>query len=361
MTGFARLLFCAVLGTLLLVAGPASAHQVGLSRGEYLLTAERLDIELGFAHRDIATAFPALDTNGDGDLDAAELAAGDAVVDRDLLGALKITSGQRACPVERVSTVIDGEDAVFKARAACPGGATDLELVFGFLSPLPAGHRHLAHVRAGAAEQETIALHTKNTVRVDTGTPITGASRESLGSFFVLGIEHILTGYDHLVFLFGLVLIGGRPRAIVKAITAFTLAHSVSLALATLDVWTPSPRFIEPAIALSIAYVGVENFVVKDPEKRWRITLPFGFIHGFGFAGALVERHLPRARLPLALFGFNSGVEAGQLAVLAVVLPLVLVARRYEPVRTRVVPALNVVVIGLGLVWLALRVRDAAR
>ena len=83
--------------------------------------------------------------------------------------------------------------------------------------------------------------------------------------------------------------------------------NSVSLALATLGVWTPSPRFIQPAIALSIAYVGVENLVVKDPEKRWRITLRFGFIHGFGFgfgfAGALVERHLPRARLPLALFG----------------------------------------------------------
>jgi hydrogenase/urease accessory protein HupE len=362
MTRAARLLFASLLGALLLfVARPALAHQVGLSRGEYLLTGERLDIELGFARRDIAIAFPALDADGDGDLDAAELAAGDAVVDRDLLGPLKITAGARACPVERVSTAIDGEDAVFKARAVCPGGSTDLELVFGFLAALPAGHRHLAHVRAGAAEQETIALHSRSTVRVDTGTPIAGATREGLGAFFVLGIEHILTGYDHLVFLFGLVLIGGRPRALIKAITAFTLAHSVSLAVATLGVWTPSPRFVEPAIALSIAYVGVENFLIKDPEKRWRITLPFGFVHGFGFAAALVERHLPRARLPLALFGFNSGVEAGQLAVLALVLPLILVARRYEPVRTRVVPALNVVVIVLGLVWLVLRVRDAAR
>jgi len=96
---------------------------------------------------------------------------------------------------------------------------------------------------------------------------------------------------------------------------------------------TPSPRFIEPAIAPSIAYVGVENFLVKDPEKRWRMTLPCGFIHGFGFAGALVERHLPCARLPLARFGFNSGVEAGQLAVLALALPLVLGARHSRRFR----------------------------
>ena len=357
----AWLLFGAVLAGLLLLARPAHAHQVGLSRGEYLLTAERLEIELGFAHRDLATAFPALDTSGDGVLDVAELAAGDAAVDREVLGPLTITSGGRACPVERVATAIDGEDATIKARATCPGGSTDLALTFGFLNALPAGHRHLAHVRAGAAEQETIALHSKMVVRVDTGTPIAESSGEGLDAFFRLGIEHILTGYDHLVFLFGLVLIGGRPRALVKAITAFTLAHSASLAIATLGVWTPSPRFIEPAIALSIAYVGFENFLIKDPEKRWRITLPFGFIHGFGFAGALLERHLPRSRLPLALFGFNSGVEAGQLAVLALVLPLVLVARRSEVVKARVVPALNVVVIVLGLGWLVLRVRDAAR
>ncbi len=357
----AWLLFGAVLAGLLLFSRSADAHQVGLSRGEYLLTAERLDIELGFAHRDIATAFPAIDADGNGDLDAAELAAGDAVVDRAILGALKITSGGRACPIARVATAIDGEDATFKARATCPGGSTDLELTFGFLNALPAGHRHLAHVRAGVAEEETIALISKMVVRVDTGKPIAESTREGLGAFFRLGIEHILTGYDHLVFLFGLVLIGGRPRALVKAITAFTVAHSASLAIATLGVWTPSHRLIEPAIALSIAYVGFENFLVKDPEKRWRITLPFGLIHGFGFAGALIERHLPRSRLPLALFGFNSGVEAGQLAVLALVLPLVLVARRSEVVRRRVVPALNVVVIVLGLAWLVLRVRDAAR
>ncbi|HSO38311.1 MAG TPA: HupE/UreJ family protein [Labilithrix sp.] len=355
-----RWTLCALVVAWFLRPAAAEAHQVGLSRGEYLLTGGRLEIELGFAHRDLATAFPALDSNGDGELDAAEVAAGYGTVDRDILGALQITSGGRPCPVQRTVAAIMDEDAVLRGYAVCPGGAPDLPLVFGFLRALPAGHRHLAHVRAGAAEQETIALHSKNTVRVDTGHPIEGSS-DGVGAFVRLGIEHILTGYDHLVFLFALVLIGGRPRALVKAITAFTLAHSLSLALAVLGVWAPSPRFVEPAIALSIAYVGLENFVVKDPDKRWRITLPFGFVHGFGFAGALIERHLPRPRIPLALLGFNAGVEVGQLAVLALVLPLVLVARRSQLVRERVVPVANVIVVLLGLGWLALRIRDAVR
>ena len=146
----------------------------------------------------------------------------------------------------------------------------------------------------------------------------------SVVSFLRMGIEHILTGYDHLVFLFGLVLIGGRLRSLVGAVTAFTVAHSITLALAVLGVWAPSPRIVEPAIALSIVWVGIENFFVKNAEGRWRITFPFGLIHGFGFAGALREIELPRARVPLALVSFNLGVEVGQLAVMAVVVPLIL-------------------------------------
>ena len=131
-----------------------------------------------------------------------------------------------------------------------------------------------------------------------------------------LGVEHILTGADHLVFLLGLILVGGSLRSLVGVVTAFTLAHSITLALAALSIFAPSPRLVEPAIALSIAYVGVENLFVNDASKRWRITFPFGLIHGFGFAGALREIALPRAQLPIALVSFNLGVELGQLGVL---------------------------------------------
>jgi hydrogenase/urease accessory protein HupE len=142
-----------------------------------------------------------------------------------------------------------------------------------------------------------------------------------------LGVEHILTGADHLVFLLGLILVGGRLRSLVGVVSAFTLAHSITLALATLSIFAPSPRLVEPAIALSIAYVGVENLFVKDASKRWRITFPFGLIHGFGFAAALREIALPRAQIPIALVSFNLGVEIGQLGVLAIALPLTVAAR----------------------------------
>jgi hydrogenase/urease accessory protein HupE len=145
-----------------------------------------------------------------------------------------------------------------------------------------------------------------------------------------MGLEHILTGYDHLLFLLGLVLVGRPLRSLVAAVTAFTLAHSVTLALSAFDVWTPSPRIIEPCIALSIAYVGIENWFVKDARGRWRITFLFGLVHGFGFAGALREIAVPRADIPAALFAFNLGVEFGQLAVLAAFVPLVLAVRKTE-------------------------------
>ena len=352
--------FCAlVLLVLAALTRTAEAHQVGLSRGEYVLVGDRVDIEIDFSQRELAATLPALDADADGQLSAQELTSGSAVLDREVLARLIVRSGGRDCAVERASTGIEGEDAVLKAHATCPAGAQDLELTFGFLVPFASGHRHLAHVHAGAADQETVAVQASPTVRVDAGHPI--ESSGGTWAYVKLGVEHILTGYDHLVFLFGLVVVGGRVRGLLKAITAFTVAHSVSLALAVLGAWTPSPRFVEPAIALSIAYIGVENFYVKDAEKRWRITLPFGFVHGFGFAAALVERHLPRARIPMALFGFNVGVELGQLGVLAVVLPLLVLARRSEVVRTRGLRIANVLVILLGLGWLVVRVREAWR
>jgi hypothetical protein len=116
---------------------------------------------------------------------------------------------------------------------------------------------------------------------------------------------------------------------------------------------------VEPLIALSVAYVGVENQFVKDAEKRWRITFPFGLIHGFGFAGALGEIQLPKADVPKALLGFNLGVEVGQLATLAIVLPLILAARKREWFAKRGVRIISWGIAALGLVWFVVRVVGA--
>ncbi len=188
---------------------------------------------------------------------------------------------------------------------------------------------------------------------VDEPTPI---DRE-LGAYFFLGIEHILTGVDHLVFLLGLLIAGGRLRAWALMITAFTVGHSLSLALATLAIWTPPPAIIEPLIAASVAYIGLENLLRSDTAtaRRWRLTLPFGFIHGFGFAGALSEIGVRAGDTALAsvLALFNIGVEVGQLAALAVIL---LLLRALPPLQSPSAKrSISAAIALAGLAWLIAR------
>jgi hypothetical protein len=142
-----------------------------------------------------------------------------------------------------------------------------------------------------------------------------------------LGVEHIFTGYDHLAFLFGLLAVAAFDRLriglryVLGVVTAFTVAHSLTLVSAGLG-WLRLPAsFVEPAIALSIAYVAVENLVVPQPRQRWALTFGFGLVHGFGFASVLRDIGLPPRGLVLSLLSFNVGVELGQLSVVALVAP----------------------------------------
>jgi hypothetical protein len=153
------------------------------------------------------------------------------------------------------------------------------------------------------------------------------------------------------------VLVGGRLRALIAVITAFTVGHSLSLALATLGVWTPDAAFVEPAIALSIAYVGLENLLVESPARRWRITLPFGFIHGFGFAGVLADIGVPADAVGPALLLFNLGVEAGQLLALALALPVLMwLGRRPANPRLHGARWISAAIVLAGVFWFIERV-----
>jgi hypothetical protein len=139
-------------------------------------------------------------------------------------------------------------------------------------------------------------------------------------------------------------------------ITAFTVAHSITLGLAALGAVSLPGRFVEPAIALSIAYVGIENLTARYLDNRWRVTFAFGLVHGFGFAGALAGVGLAPGEVPRALVMFNLGVELGQLALLALVLPIVLRSRRFGWFQGRAVPALSWCVVVAGIAWFAGRV-----
>ncbi|MCX7899798.1 MAG: HupE/UreJ family protein, partial [Methylocystis sp.] len=140
--------------------------------------------------------------------------------------------------------------------------------------------------------------------------------------FFAAGIEHIVTGYDHMCFLLAVVLWASRAWPVVKIVTAFTVSHSITLSLAALQIVEIPSRWTEIAIALSIVYVALENFFTRKVDSRWRDTFLFGFVHGFGFASGLIEMGVPQRAIVPALASFNIGVEVGQIAVVLLVLPL---------------------------------------
>ncbi|MEL7189592.1 MAG: HupE/UreJ family protein [Pseudomonadota bacterium] len=157
-----------------------------------------------------------------------------------------------------------------------------------------------------------------------------------LGDYFIIGAEHILFGWDHLLFVIALVLLVRAPWPVVKAATAFTIAHSITLVATVLGYSGLPGRPVEALIALSIVFLAVEvALVLRDPERQtltrrypWAVAFAFGLFHGFGFAGALADIGLPQTQLAVALFAFNLGVEAGQLLVVAATLIILAGLRR---------------------------------
>jgi hydrogenase/urease accessory protein HupE len=191
-----------------------------------------------------------------------------------------------------------------------------------------------------------------------TGTPAT-AHRSRTGDspvwrFFKLGVEHILTGYDHLCFLLALLVVS-RLRPLIAIVTSFTIAHSITLLLAAFGVVTLPTRFIECSIALTIVYVAVENLWRTNLAHRWMLTFFFGLIHGFGFANTLNPQDLPAQAKAKCLLVFNLGVEAGQLAVVLVLLPLSLALAKWRH-GPRAKITISVIVALLGLAWFLDRV-----
>src|SRR5437588_8166943 len=176
--------------------------------------------------------------------------------------------------------------------------------------------------------------------------------------FVPAGIHHILIGPDHLLFLVGLLLLGGSIRRLLLVVSAFTIAHSITLSLAALNLVTPPARLIEPAIALSIVYVGADNLLIRGGRdvRAW-IAFAFGFIHGFGFANVLREMELPSRALGWSLFSFNIGVEIGQLLVVSVVATALAALRaRSEAAGRQLAFGGSVVVIAARAFWFIQRV-----
>ncbi len=328
MSGRTRSALCWTIfvGTLVATVG-ASAHEVGLSRGTYVIDGETVTATLQLAPSEADSVFAKADT---------------------LIG---LSVAGEACSAGTAVREARDDDTRIVVRFTCPAAPETLSLdVTGLLATLGRGHRHHVAVRHGDWAFDEIAFG--DTARFELEPGAAGVESSTFGGYVVIGVEHIVFGFDHVVFVLALFMVAGSLRAYIFMITAFTVSHSVTLGLAVLGYVDLGGHIVEPIIALSIAWVGVENFLVKNVDRRWMITFVFGLIHGLGFAGALGEIGLPPDRLLSSLLAFNLGVEAGQLAILAVALPLLTLGRKNDAFVKYFIPAANVAIVVIGTWWL---------
>ena len=259
---------------------------------------------------------------------------------------------------------------------ACPAGSPTVGIDYRLLFDLDPQHRGLVRVGGTAGRTNAALSASAPTVTVSAGG---GMSAQAL-AWLREGVVHIGTGYDHVLFLLSLLLPavlirrrvdgrgawapadGFRPAFIdvAKIVTAFTLAHSITLTLAALEIVALPARWVESAIALSVVLAALNNLFPVVRHGRWIAVFGFGLIHGFGFAGVLAELGLPRDALALSLAAFNAGVELGQLAIVLAFLPLAYAARATPAYRRYALGAGSVLIAVLAAVWFVERAFDVA-
>ncbi|MFL5305686.1 MAG: HupE/UreJ family protein [Polyangia bacterium] len=268
-----------------------------------------------------------------------------------------VNGSPRPCPRVAASVAPDPNasepTSVFVARFACGPGARTLHLRYDLMFDHDPYHASYARVDVGQPKSATddpdastvVFYDRQREVAIDVQQP--PPAWQTAAVYVRLGVAHILTGADHLAFLAALLLAaavrGRRPahaaspgesiRSAAAIVSAFTVAHSITLATQVLRPGTVPTRWVEPAIAFSVAVVALENLLPRPPRARWALVFAFGLVHGLGFASALREIGLPRRGLVLALVSFNIGVELGQLLVVGLALPLLVAAARRNAAR----------------------------
>ncbi|OAK61477.1 hypothetical protein A3K87_21390 [Variovorax paradoxus] len=375
-----------VLVSLLLGAAPAHAHKASDAYLHLQRKGDTIDLRWDIALRDL-DAMLDLDTNADRKLSWGEVRTRLPDIRAYALARLRLQQGQCVLAEAQPPAVedrIDGAYLVLRLQAPCKAGAA-LDIDYRLFREVDPTHRGLLRMEAedAASAQPTVRSLDPSAGPVslpwpgnagEAGAAGTDAAAQADGGFFRDGIHHILIGYDHILFLICLLLPAVlRRRAdgwepvlawreavwpMLGIVTMFTIAHSITLALAGLKIVTISPRIIEPGIAITIMLAAVDNIYPVLRGRRKLFSFLFGLIHGFGFAGALAELDLPLRDFVIALLQFNLGVEAGQLMVVAVVLVALLALRnwqRYPPLVLRGGSALAVLV---AAIWLGERVFD---
>lgn len=341
---------------------PAGGHVL---QGQWDVALRDLDFVLG------------LDTNHDGAITWGELKAARTRISDYIFSRLAVTAlghGDRSICVPRLSGLlvdehVDGRYAVLRFTADCGLEPTQLTVRYQLLFEVDPTHRGLLQVIGSGREQAEVLSRGSPTVSLDIAAP---GRWQQFRDFITEGIWHILKGYDHILFLLTLLFpavvhfggAGWEPREslreaafdVLQVVTAFTLAHSLTLSLAVLGVVHLPARWVECAIAATVLLGALNNLHPVIVRRRWVVAFAFGLVHGFGFASVLADLGLHGANLALSLVGFNAGVEIGQMLIVSAVLPLAFLLRHTVVYRRAFMPAGSVAIGLLAGYWLVARV-----
>jgi hypothetical protein len=341
----------------------AWAHSSSTSYVTIVASGHDARLQWSIALRDLDTAI-GLDANDDGDITWGELRARQSEVDAYALSRLHLSTGGADCiagPVEHLADLLgDGGYAVLRTTLRCPVAIAGLDVRYGALFEIDPNHRALLNVTVEGVPHTGIASPSEPIAHFDAS----GGQFTLVRQFFQGGIEHLVAGADHVLFIVMLLaplLLRPRPAAesplprlaeIVTLLTAFTVAHGLTLTLAVLGLAHVFTAVAELGIAATILVTAVDNIVPFLPRQRGLLAFGFGLIHGLGVAGGLGPLHLPAASLALALLSFSLGLEAAQIGIALAASPIAHVLRATPAVSHRMLPVLSGGVALLAVLWI---------
>ncbi len=366
-----QMLLAVLISVCVSVSIPALAHKASDSYLVLQVNGQEVTGQWDIALRDIDFAI-GLDANGDGDITWDEVRARHADIAAWAMGRLKLERGG-ACTLQvgehLVDDHTDGAYAVLRFTGTCPSRAQALALNYRLLFDIDRLHRGLLRLELDGVSHTAVLGPDTGVMNVQAGET---SRLAQFAQYLVEGIWHIWIGFDHILFLLALLLpavlvherrrwtgVGSFRAALVEVlwvVTAFTVAHSITLSLAALQIIELPSRLVESAIAASVVLAAANNLWPVVERRRWLVAFSFGLIHGFGFASVLTELGLPKDALVLSLLGFNAGVEVGQLAIVAVFLPVAYLLRNTPLYRKGIFVGGSIFTMLLALLWLAERV-----
>jgi len=359
---------------ILLLSAPAWAHKPSDSLLSLTVQDDHIEGRWDIALRDLDDAI-GLDADGDGTITWGEVRSKHDWIAAYALSRLTITSGETGCPAQTPRHLIDnhtdGAYTVLLFTMACPTAIDTLRADYRLLFDLDAQHKGLLRLTHGQETTTAIFSQESPTHQFTIGeVSIWRQARQYLHE----GIWHIWLGYDHVLFLLALLLPAVLRRVadrweptpdfssafweVLAIVTSFTVAHSITLGLATVGLIALPSRLVESAIAASVVFAGISNLYPVLVPRRWLVAFLFGLVHGFGFASVLSDLGLPKGSLALSLVSFNLGVEAGQLAVVAIFLPLAYVLRTSWTYQRLVLVTGSLGIAALAFAWLIERALD---